>query len=64
MVKALADRLAEAFAELLHKQAREEWGYGKEEQLSSEDLIRERYRGIRPAPGYPAARSHGKATAL
>jgi 5-methyltetrahydrofolate--homocysteine methyltransferase len=58
MVKALADRLAEAFAEWLHKQARDEWGYGKDEQLSSEDLIRERYRGIRPAPGYPACPDH------
>src|SRR2546422_3361064 len=54
MAKALADRLAEAFAELLHKKTREEWGYGKGEALSNEDLIRERYRGIRPAPGYPA----------
>ncbi|TLY20205.1 MAG: methionine synthase [Nitrospirae bacterium] len=58
MAKALADRLAEAFAELLHKKAREEWGYGKGEGLSSEDLIRERYRGIRPAPGYPACPDH------
>jgi 5-methyltetrahydrofolate--homocysteine methyltransferase len=58
MVKALADRLAEACAEWLHKQVRDEWGYGKEEQLSSEDLIRERYRGIRPAPGYPACPDH------
>jgi 5-methyltetrahydrofolate--homocysteine methyltransferase len=58
MVKALADRLAEAFAEWLHKQARDEWAYGKDEQLSSEDLIRERYRGIRPAPGYPACPDH------
>jgi 5-methyltetrahydrofolate--homocysteine methyltransferase len=58
MVKALADRLAEAFAEWLHKQARDEWGYGKDEQLSGEDLIRERYRGIRPAPGYPACPDH------
>ena len=58
MVKALADRLAEAFAEWLHKQARDEWGYGKGEQLSSEDLIREHYRGIRPAPGYPACPDH------
>ncbi|MDQ6735861.1 MAG: hypothetical protein M3Z35_17400, partial [Nitrospirota bacterium] len=58
MVKALADRLAEAFAEWLHKQARDEWGYGKDEQLSSEDVIRERYRGIRPAPGYPACPDH------
>jgi 5-methyltetrahydrofolate--homocysteine methyltransferase len=58
MTKALADRLAEAFAEWLHKKAREEWGYGKVEQLTSEDLIRERYRGIRPAPGYPACPDH------
>jgi 5-methyltetrahydrofolate--homocysteine methyltransferase len=58
MAKALADRLAEAFAEWLHKQAREEWGYGKGEQLSHEDLIRERYRGIRPAARYPACPDH------
>ncbi len=58
MAKALADRLAEAFAEHLHKQAREEWGYGKGEALNHEDLIRERYRGIRPAPGYPACPDH------
>jgi 5-methyltetrahydrofolate--homocysteine methyltransferase len=58
MVEALADRLAEAFAERLHKIAREEWGYGKEEGLSNEDLIKERYRGIRPAPGYPACPDH------
>jgi 5-methyltetrahydrofolate--homocysteine methyltransferase len=58
MAKALADRLAEAFAELLHKKAREEWGYGKGEGLGNEDLIRERYRGIRPAPGYPASPDH------
>jgi 5-methyltetrahydrofolate--homocysteine methyltransferase len=58
MAKALADRLAEAFAEWLHKKAREEWGYGKDEQLSHDDLIRERYRGIRPAPGYPACPDH------
>ena len=58
MVKALADRLAEAFAEWLHKQARDDWGYGKDERLSSEDVIRERYRGIRPAPGYPACPDH------
>ncbi len=58
MAKALADRLAEAFAEWLHKKAREEWGYGKAEQLTNEDLIRERYRGIRPAPGYPACPDH------
>ncbi len=58
MAEALADRLAEAFAECLHKQVRDEWGYGKEESLSCEDLIRERYRGIRPAPGYPACPDH------
>ncbi len=58
MAKALADRLAEAFAEWLHKKVREEWGYGKAEQLTGEDLIRERYRGIRPAPGYPACPDH------
>jgi 5-methyltetrahydrofolate--homocysteine methyltransferase len=58
MAKALADRLAEAFAEQLHKQAREAWGYGMAEQLSTEDLIREKYRGIRPAPGYPACPDH------
>ncbi len=58
MAKALADRLAEAFAEFLHKQAREAWGYGRSEGLTNEDLIRERYRGIRPAPGYPACPDH------
>jgi 5-methyltetrahydrofolate--homocysteine methyltransferase len=58
MAKALADRLAEAFAEVLHKRAREDWGYGKEERLSPEDLIAEKYRGIRPAPGYPAQPDH------
>jgi 5-methyltetrahydrofolate--homocysteine methyltransferase len=58
MAKALADRLAEAFAEWLHKKARSEWGYGKSERLSSEDLIAEKYRGIRPAPGYPAQPDH------
>ncbi len=58
MAKALADRLVEAFAECLHKRAREDWGYGAREQLSYDDLIRERYRGIRPAPGYPACPDH------
>jgi 5-methyltetrahydrofolate--homocysteine methyltransferase len=58
MAKALADRLAEAFAEFLHKRVRNEWGYGKNEKLSSEDLIAEKYRGIRPAPGYPAQPDH------
>ncbi len=59
MVKALADRLAEAFAEYLHREARLVWRFGAEEEcLTSEDLIRERYRGIRPAPGYPASPDH------
>ncbi|TAJ08816.1 MAG: methionine synthase [Nitrospirae bacterium] len=58
MAKALADRLAEAFAECLHQQVREEWGYGKIERLSNEELIKEKYRGIRPAPGYPACPDH------
>jgi 5-methyltetrahydrofolate--homocysteine methyltransferase len=58
MAEALADRLAEAFAECLHKCVRNEWGYGSAESLSSEDLIREKYRGIRPAPGYPASPDH------
>jgi 5-methyltetrahydrofolate--homocysteine methyltransferase len=58
MAKALADRLAEAFAEFLHKRVREQWGYGRGERLSNEDLIKERYRGIRPAPGYPAMPDH------
>ncbi|HZV36529.1 MAG TPA: methionine synthase, partial [Verrucomicrobiae bacterium] len=58
MTKALADRLAEAFAEYLHKRAREDWGYGRGENLSNEDLIREKYRGIRPAAGYPACPDH------
>ena len=58
MAEALADRLAEAFAEFLHKRARDEWGYGCSEQLSPEDLIHEKYRGIRPAPGYPACPDH------
>jgi 5-methyltetrahydrofolate--homocysteine methyltransferase len=58
MTKALADRLAEAFAEFLHFRARCDWGYGKEEGLSTDDLIAERYRGIRPAAGYPACPDH------
>jgi 5-methyltetrahydrofolate--homocysteine methyltransferase len=58
LAKALADRLAEAFAEMLHKQARREWRYGLQEDLGIEDLLRERYRGIRPAPGYPACPDH------
>jgi 5-methyltetrahydrofolate--homocysteine methyltransferase len=58
IVKALADRLAEAFAEYLHAQARRDWGYGRDEHLSSDDLIAEKYRGIRPAFGYPACPDH------
>jgi 5-methyltetrahydrofolate--homocysteine methyltransferase len=58
MAEALADRLAEAFAECLHKRVRDEWGYGLNENLTPEDLIRESYRGIRPAPGYPACPDH------
>jgi 5-methyltetrahydrofolate--homocysteine methyltransferase len=58
MTKALADRLAEALAELMHKRAREFWGYGLDENLTTADLIHERYRGIRPAPGYPACPDH------
>jgi 5-methyltetrahydrofolate--homocysteine methyltransferase len=58
MAEALADRLAEAFAECLHKRAREDWGYGRDEKLSSDELIHEKYRGIRPAPGYPACPDH------
>ena len=58
MAKALADRLAEAFAEWLHREVRRAWGYGAHENLSNEELIREQYRGIRPAPGYPACPDH------
>jgi len=60
MVKALADRLAEAFAEYLHARARRDWGYGAGERLTSEDLAAERYRGIRPAFGYPACPDHSE----
>jgi 5-methyltetrahydrofolate--homocysteine methyltransferase len=58
MAEALADRLAEAFAECLHKRVREEWGFGKGESLSHDELIAEKYRGIRPAAGYPACPDH------
>jgi 5-methyltetrahydrofolate--homocysteine methyltransferase len=58
MAEGLADRLAEAFAECLHKRVREEWGYGCAEHLSNEELIQEKYRGIRPAAGYPACPDH------
>ncbi|WP_173054857.1 methionine synthase [Candidatus Nitrotoga sp. AM1P] len=65
MLKALADRLAEAFAELLHARVRREfWGYAADEQTSTEDLIDEKYRGIRPAPGYPACPDHTEKHAL
>jgi len=58
MAEAIADRLAEAFAECLHKRVRDEWGYGRDEGLSNADLIQEKYRGIRPAAGYPACPDH------
>jgi 5-methyltetrahydrofolate--homocysteine methyltransferase len=64
MVKAIADRLAEAYAEYLHKRVRLEWGYGSEESLSHDALIAERYRGIRPAFGYPACPDHSEKTKL
>jgi 5-methyltetrahydrofolate--homocysteine methyltransferase len=60
MVKALADRLAEAFAEYLHARARKDWGYGTQERLTADDLVHERYRGIRPAFGYPACPDHSE----
>ncbi len=58
MASVLGDRIAEALAEMIHKKVRDIWGYGKEEKLSSEDLINEKYRGIRPAPGYPSCPDH------
>ena len=64
MAKALADRFAEAMAELMHKKARENWGFGKTEDLSIEKLIKEEYRGIRPAPGYPACPDHTEKSLL
>jgi 5-methyltetrahydrofolate--homocysteine methyltransferase len=60
IVKALADRLAEAFAEYLHEQARKDWGYGEREQLAMNDLLAEKFRGIRPAYGYPACPDHSE----
>ncbi|HIM28631.1 MAG TPA: methionine synthase, partial [Planctomycetes bacterium] len=57
-IKLVADRLAEAFAEYLHAEARRAWGFGKSEQLTCDDLVAEKYRGIRPAPGYPACPDH------
>ena len=65
MIKALADRLAEAFAEYLHAQIRQTyWGYASSEELGAEDLIKERYQGIRPAPGYPACPEHSEKETL
>jgi 5-methyltetrahydrofolate--homocysteine methyltransferase len=64
MVKALADRLAEAFAELVHLKARQDWSYGRNEQLNADELIAEKYRGIRPAPGYPAQPDHSEKRTL
>jgi 5-methyltetrahydrofolate--homocysteine methyltransferase len=65
MLKALADRLAEAFAERMHERVRREfWGYAADETLDSEALIREAYRGIRPAPGYPACPDHTEKAAI
>jgi 5-methyltetrahydrofolate--homocysteine methyltransferase len=64
IAKALADRLAEAFAEYLHAQARKDWGYAETEQLSNDELIDEKYRGIRPAFGYPACPDHSDKPAL
>jgi 5-methyltetrahydrofolate--homocysteine methyltransferase len=64
MLKALADRLAEAFAEYAHKLARDAWGFGRDENLRMEDLMREKYRGIRPAAGYPACPDHAEKQTL
>jgi 5-methyltetrahydrofolate--homocysteine methyltransferase len=64
LVKALADRLAEALAEYVHKQARVDWGFGLEEVLTHEEVIREKYRGIRPAAGYPACPDHTEKRSL
>ncbi|MGH7823013.1 MAG: vitamin B12 dependent-methionine synthase activation domain-containing protein, partial [Candidatus Binatia bacterium] len=64
MVKALADRLAEAFAEYLHERARTDWGYGADERLTNEQRIAEEYRGIRPAFGYPACPDHSEKAKL
>ena len=65
LVKALADRLAEAFAELMHERVRKQfWGYASDEKLTNQDRIKEKYRGIRPAPGYPASPDHTEKPAL
>jgi 5-methyltetrahydrofolate--homocysteine methyltransferase len=65
MLKALADRLAEAFAEAMHKRVRQDlWGYAADEALSTDDMISEKYQGIRPAPGYPACPDHSVKEAM
>lgn len=64
MTEAIADRFAEAFAEYMHKFARDTWGFGKTENLTPEEIIREKYRGIRPAPGYPAQPDHTEKWAI
>ena len=65
LVKALADRLAEAFAERMHERVRKEfWGFAPDENLTPEELILEKYRGIRPAPGYPAQPDHTEKTTM
>ena len=65
MIKAIADRMAEAAAEYLHEKVRKQyWGYSKEEELSNDELIREKYKGIRPAPGYPACPDHTEKTTI
>ncbi len=64
LAEAIADRLAEAFAEWMHRQARIAWGYGRDENLSNDQLIEEAYRGIRPAPGYPACPDHTEKNTL
>jgi 5-methyltetrahydrofolate--homocysteine methyltransferase len=64
MAEALADRLAEAFAEYLHERVRKEWGYGKDEVLTKQDLLLEKYQGIRPAAGYPSCPDHSEKATL
>jgi 5-methyltetrahydrofolate--homocysteine methyltransferase len=64
MVQALGDRTAEALAEMIHKKVRQYWGYGKDEQLSNDELLKEKYIGIRPAPGYPACPDHAEKRTL
>jgi 5-methyltetrahydrofolate--homocysteine methyltransferase len=58
MIKSIADRLAEAFAELMHQRVRKEWGFPDKQNITNQDLIKEKYRGIRPAFGYPACPNH------